>query len=100
MKNFITKPRLKKDLNINKFDVLLRLLWLYMNNNMFINNLYEKEVSGNVTRHLNYIYAGNQIVDIGLDLNRANPSIFYQMEQNMIRNYLKLHPNAFQIIVP
>lgn len=38
------------------------------------------------------------ILDIGLDATRANPSIFYQMEQNMMKNYLKLHPNAFQII--
>lgn len=41
---------------------------------------------------------GRPILDIGLDATRANPSIFYQMEQNMMKNYLKLHPNAFQII--
>jgi len=40
------------------------------------------------------------IIDIGLDPVRTNPSIFYQMEQNMMKNYLKLHPNAFQIIRP
>jgi hypothetical protein len=40
------------------------------------------------------------ILDIGLDPNRGVPSIFYQMEQNMVKNYLKLHPNAFQVIKP
>lgn len=49
---------------------------------------------------LQQMRSGRSIVDIGLDLNRATPSIFYQMEQNMMRNYLKLHPNAFQIIKP
>jgi RHS repeat-associated protein len=49
---------------------------------------------------LQQMRSGRPIIDIGLDLNRANPSIFYQMEQNMMRNYLKLHPNAFQIITP
>ena len=49
---------------------------------------------------LNQMRSGRTILDIGLDANRAQPSIFYQMEQNMMRNYLKLHPNAFQIIKP
>jgi RHS repeat-associated protein len=47
---------------------------------------------------LQQMKSGRPILDIGLDPTRANPSIFYQMEQNMIKNYLKLHPNAFQII--
>ena len=44
--------------------------------------------------------SGKPILDIGRDMNRANPSIFYQMEQNMIKNYLRLHPNSLQIIKP
>lgn len=40
---------------------------------------------------------GRPVLNMGSD-GRAIPSIFYQMEQNMMRNYLKLHPNAFQII--
>ncbi len=47
---------------------------------------------------LQQMRSGKPIKDIGLDPRRGTPSIFYQMEQNMIRNYLKLHPNAFQII--
>jgi hypothetical protein len=43
---------------------------------------------------------GRPILDIRLDATRTNPSIFYQMEQNMMRNYLKLHPNAFKVIKP
>jgi hypothetical protein len=40
------------------------------------------------------------IIDIGVDPMRSTPSIFYQMEQNMMNNYLNLYPNAFQIIKP
>lgn len=46
---------------------------------------------------LQQMRSGRPILDIGLNATRANPSIFYQMEQNMMRNYLKLHPNAFQV---
>lgn len=35
------------------------------------------------------------IVNIGTDSNRVTPSIFYQMEQNMMKNYYKLHPRSF-----
>lgn len=49
---------------------------------------------------LQQMKSGRPILDIGRDLNRANPSIFYQMEQNMMKNCLKLHPNSFQIIKP
>jgi hypothetical protein len=49
---------------------------------------------------LQQMRTGRPILDIGLDITRTHPSIFYQMEQNMINNYLKLHPNAFQIITP
>jgi len=36
--------------------------------------------------------SGRQIIDIGRDANRSRPSIFYEMEQNVLRNYEKLHP--------
>ncbi|WP_293916363.1 MULTISPECIES: hypothetical protein [unclassified Sphingobacterium] len=49
---------------------------------------------------LQQMRSGRPIIDIGLDPNRGVPSIFYQMEQNMIKNYLKLHSNAFQVIKP
>jgi len=49
---------------------------------------------------LQQMRSGKTIIDIGNDLNRANPSIFYQMEQNMIKNYLKIHPNSLNIIKP
>jgi hypothetical protein len=49
---------------------------------------------------LQQMRSGRPILDIGLDATRLNRSIFYQMEQNMIKNYLKLHPNAFQVIRP
>ncbi len=41
---------------------------------------------------------GRQIIDIGTDINRAVPSIFYRMENNMIRNYQKLHPEFNNLI--
>lgn len=47
---------------------------------------------------LNELRSGRRIVDIGRDANRSNPSIFYQMEQRMIRNYQKLHPEWNNII--
>lgn len=37
-----------------------------------------------------------QVLDIGNDVNRKTPSVFYQMEQNMIKNYKKLHPEWTQ----
>lgn len=49
---------------------------------------------------LKQMRTGRPILDIGLDPTRLDPSIFYQMERNMIKNYLKLHPNAFQILKP
>lgn len=36
--------------------------------------------------------SGREIIDIGIDANRKMPSVFYEMEQNMIKNYKKLHP--------
>ncbi|OCB71797.1 RHS repeat domain-containing protein [Flavobacterium crassostreae] len=41
---------------------------------------------------LNEMRSGGTILDIGRDVTRANPSIFYQMEQNMMKNYKLLHP--------
>jgi hypothetical protein len=49
---------------------------------------------------LQQMRSGRPILDIGRDLNRSNPSIFYHMEQSMMKNYLKLHSNAFQTIKP
>lgn len=40
--------------------------------------------------------SGRQILDIGNDVSRKTPSIFYQMEQNMMNNYKKLHPEWTQ----
>lgn len=42
---------------------------------------------------LEQIRSGRQIIDIGADVNRSRPSIFYEMEQNMLKNYQKLHPD-------
>jgi RHS repeat-associated protein len=41
---------------------------------------------------LEQMRSGKTIVDIGRDPNRKAPSIFYDMESKMIRNYSKLHP--------
>lgn len=49
---------------------------------------------------LNEMRSGRTILDIGLDANRTNSSIFYEMEQNIIRNYQKLHPGSLNIIKP
>ena len=40
---------------------------------------------------LEQLRSGRKIVDLGLDPNRKIPSIFYKMEQNMLRNYQKLN---------
>lgn len=42
---------------------------------------------------LNELRSGRTILDIGNDATRAAPSIFYQMEQNMIKNYKILNPH-------
>jgi RHS repeat-associated protein len=49
---------------------------------------------------LDQMRSSRPILDIGLDLNRATPSIFYQMEQNMMKNYQILHPGSLKIIKP
>lgn len=43
---------------------------------------------------------GRQIIDIGPDVNRARPSIFYQMEQNMLKNYQTLHSKFSGAVSP
>ena len=49
---------------------------------------------------LEQIRSGRQIIDIGADANRARPSIFYQMEQKMLKNYQKLHPEFGGAVSP
>ncbi|KIO76862.1 hypothetical protein TH53_12190 [Pedobacter lusitanus] len=49
---------------------------------------------------LNEMRSGGTILDIGADVNRATPSIFYQMEQNMLKNYQVLHPGSLNIVNP
>jgi len=50
---------------------------------------------------LDQLRSGKKIVDIGKDINRELPSIFYEMELNMIKNYQKLHPKwTGDIVVP
>jgi len=47
---------------------------------------------------LQQMRSGRPILDIGFDLARKYPSIFYQMERNMVKNYLKLNPGAFKVL--
>jgi RHS repeat-associated protein len=49
---------------------------------------------------LRQLRSGRTIVDIGADPNRTVPSIFYEMERNMIKNYGKLHPATEAIPTP
>jgi hypothetical protein len=43
---------------------------------------------------LEQLRSGQQIIVIGRDVARKIPSIFYRMEQQMIKNYRKLHPES------
>ena len=43
---------------------------------------------------------GRTIIDIGIDSNRSIPSIFYQMERLMLKNYDVLHPNTLNVFRP
>lgn len=54
----------------------------------------------NRTWILDQMRSGRQIIDIGTDATRQSPSIFYQMEQNMMQNYQKLHPGSLNITKP
>jgi RHS repeat-associated protein len=47
---------------------------------------------------LQQLRSGRKIIDIGLDANREVRSIFYEMEQEMIKNYRKLHPMFDNVI--
>ena len=48
---------------------------------------------------LEMIKDGRKIIDIGLDPKRKkDPSIFYEMEQSMLRNYRKLHPEFDNVV--
>jgi hypothetical protein len=49
---------------------------------------------------LDQMRSGRPIIDIGTDAARQTPSIFYQMEQNMLKNYQKLYPESFNITTP
>jgi len=49
---------------------------------------------------LEQMRSGRPILDIGSDATRATPSIFYQMEQNMLKNYKKLHSGSLNITKP
>jgi hypothetical protein len=49
---------------------------------------------------LDQMRSGRPIIDIGTDAARQTPSIFYQMEQNMLKNYQKLHPGSLNITTP
>ena len=62
---------------------------------VFIGTTYQRTsqmMQYNRTWLLKEMRSGSTILDIGLDATRTNPSIFYQMEQNMIKNYKLLHP--------
>jgi hypothetical protein len=43
---------------------------------------------------LDQLQSGKTILDIGHDPNRVRPSIFYQMERNMLPGYKRLHPDC------
>jgi hypothetical protein len=49
---------------------------------------------------LQQLRSGRPIYDIGYDHERSEPSIFYQIERAMIRNYMKLHPEYPGTITP
>jgi len=49
---------------------------------------------------LDQMRSGRPIIDIGTDATRQTPSIFYQMEQNMMQNYQKLNPGSLNISKP
>jgi hypothetical protein len=47
---------------------------------------------------LNQLRSGRSILDIGRDPERVDPSIFYEMESNMMKNYMKLHPEWNNVV--
>ena len=48
---------------------------------------------------LDLLRSGRPIIDIGFHPNRAIPSIYYQMERNMIKYYQILHPEYRGVII-
>jgi len=46
---------------------------------------------------LDQMRSGRPIIDIGTDATQQTPSIFYQMEKNMLKNYQKLHSGSLNI---
>jgi filamentous hemagglutinin len=65
--------------------------------------LQDYEVTGAMMQYnrkwiLEQMRSGRTIIDLGSDPNRAVPSIFYQMEKNMLRNYIELHPEFERLI--
>jgi RHS repeat-associated protein len=49
---------------------------------------------------LEQMRSGRPIIDIGRDAKRTRPSIFYDMEQSMLQNYQRLHPEFGKPIHP
>lgn len=49
---------------------------------------------------LQQMKSGRTIIEIGADATRSNPSIFYQMERNMLKNYQKLNPQFTGAVSP
>jgi hypothetical protein len=49
---------------------------------------------------LEQMRSGRQIINIRADPNRSTPNIFYQIEQNMLKNYQKLHPEFRGAVSP
>lgn len=65
----------------------------------------KQQVTSSMMQHnrkwiLEEMRSGRTILDIGKDPDRAVPSIFYEMEQNMIKNYQKLHPEFNNVVKP
>jgi YD repeat-containing protein len=77
----------------------------------YLGKAYEREVNaGQISTERYYLTSrkwilermrsGRPIIDIGTDAARRTPSIFYQMEQHMLKNYQKLHPGSLEIKTP
>lgn len=49
---------------------------------------------------LEQLRSGRPVLDMGVDGIRIDRSIYHVMEGNMLKNYLKLHPNAVKVLKP
>ncbi len=49
---------------------------------------------------LEQLRSGRKFMDIGRDPNRVEPSIFYGMESNMLRNYTRRHEGRVEVTRP